>query len=641
MPRRRRRSLAVFRRCSLLLLPVLLLLYVLPLHTTTNDEATPVKGRIEVVGLPPYYSLRQAVTAGVLERLVLYCGYHGKLGMWNAFPHIKRLLTEGGYDFVYRAYVSGGWPGAAVMVQPNFWRPGAEDWREWRLAPYQRINRLWGMRCISLKETLMRTLDAHYGVAKCPFAPPTFVLDELKTSAHFGALISSRRDWLLKKSLHRGQGVRVVSSAALLAIHGSTSRFGLTAPPSDQVEELRRWLRVKASGGTLLQQPIERPLLVGGRKSSLRLYSLITCADPLRVYLHAEGFALFASHAYNSTDPAADPYGFLTNAAVNRGEPAAIFNAGVSASSASAAKEAEEARAAGRIGWLWDDHGLASSLGLRLSDKRWSLDSFLTFVERRQQRRRGRPHTNAPPVNAAALRRELERLVLRTYVAARPKLAAAANASLAALGLAGAHEYAATFELAAFDVMLDEEGRPWLLEVNTSPSLKEEAQGDLPVKLRVIEDMLRLADAAPEPAAPPEVIFGALMRANALNVGGAAASRCRRRWRLGGCRHCPTWAEAGHLWRAASERRRAGGFVPLSPSADSELRRLAAVPVWARPGGHHDAISGRPTAHDLLVAWTELALMAADSGAHDACLDAECIRKRWDQMLCKEGERLA
>ena len=65
----------------------------------------------------------------------------------------------------------------------------------------------------------MRTLDAHYGVTKCPFAPPTFVLDELKTSAHFGALISSRRDWLLK-SLHRGRGVRVVSSAALLAIHG-------------------------------------------------------------------------------------------------------------------------------------------------------------------------------------------------------------------------------------------------------------------------------------------------------------------------------------------------------------------------------------------------------------------------------------
>ena len=118
MPRRRRQSLAVFRRCSLLLLPVLLLLYVLR-YTLLQTTVRRVKGRIEV-GFASVFSLSQAVTVGVLERLVLYCGYHGKLGMWNAFPHIKRLLTEVG-DFVYRAYVSGGWPGAAVMVQPNFW----------------------------------------------------------------------------------------------------------------------------------------------------------------------------------------------------------------------------------------------------------------------------------------------------------------------------------------------------------------------------------------------------------------------------------------------------------------------------------------------------------------------------------------
>ena len=81
-------------------------------------------------------------------------------------------------------------------------------------------------------------------------------------------------------------------------------------------------------------------------------------------------------------------------------------------------------------------------------------------------------------------------MVLQTYVAARPELARAAAASLRALGLNGTHEYAATFELAAFDVMLDDGLRPWLLEINTSPSLKREADDDLPIKLRVIQDML-------------------------------------------------------------------------------------------------------------------------------------------------------
>ncbi len=37
---------------------------------------------------------------------------------------------------------------------------------------------------------------------------------------------------------------------------------------------------------------------------SLRLYSLITCARPLRVYLYDEGFALFASDRYDETSDA-------------------------------------------------------------------------------------------------------------------------------------------------------------------------------------------------------------------------------------------------------------------------------------------------------------------------------------------------
>ena len=43
-----------------------------------------------------------------------------------------------------------------------------------------------------------------------------------------------------------------------------------------------------------------------------------------------------------------------------------------------------------------------------------------------------------------------------------------------ALGLKSPHEWGATFELAAFDVLIDESYNPWLLEVNTSPSLKQE-----------------------------------------------------------------------------------------------------------------------------------------------------------------------
>ena len=57
-------------------------------------------------------------------------------------------------------------------------------------------------------------------------------------------------------------------------------------------------------------------MLIGGCKFSVRLYALATSALPLRAYVHAEGFALFASHAYNESTAAADPLAFLTNAHV-------------------------------------------------------------------------------------------------------------------------------------------------------------------------------------------------------------------------------------------------------------------------------------------------------------------------------------
>ena len=60
-------------------------------------------------------------------------------------------------------------------------------------------------------------------------------------------------------------------------------------------------------------------------------------------------------------------------------------------------------------------------------------------------------------VDKTRVRRSLQRLVLRTWIAAERRLAAAAAEGLRRLSLRGAHEYAGTFELAAFDVIFDAE----------------------------------------------------------------------------------------------------------------------------------------------------------------------------------------
>lgn len=153
----------------------------------------------------------------------------------------------------------------------------------------------------------------------------------------------------------------------------------------------------------------------------------------------------------------------------------------------------------------------ARQLGLNLPPhaQRWSLTELLAFLQLAL-------HGSTLAAEVAQIQRSLQRLVLRTWVAARPQLAQAqaeglqvglarrlcaappdarvwndallrhsdAPACSQQLKLAGPHEFASTFELTAFDVLLDDNLVPWLMELNTTPSLAaEEASGaDIDIK---------------------------------------------------------------------------------------------------------------------------------------------------------------
>lgn len=50
------------------------------------------------------------------------------------------------------------------------------------------------------------------------------------------------------------------------------------------------------------------------------------------------------------------------------------------------------------------------------------------------------------------------------------------------------------FEMYGYDVMLDENLRPWLIEVNASPSMSVDSAGDRALKTALFQDVLNIVD---------------------------------------------------------------------------------------------------------------------------------------------------
>jgi hypothetical protein len=134
---------------------------------------------------------------------------------------------------------------------------------------------------------------------------------------------------------------------------------------------------------------------------------------------------------------------------------------------------------------------------------------------------------------------------------------------------------------------------------------------------------------------------------------------CARRWKLGGCRYCPSWAEVGELWRATAEARRAGGWVALSPSVDEEWARAVAraALVVAKEEREHDDMEGRDGGASAMggptgdirrggTEWSQQLLTEWWGAAHSAPACAElrggarhserCLAAHWEAMLCSE-----
>ncbi|XP_063230632.1 tubulin polyglutamylase ttll6-like [Bacillus rossius redtenbacheri] len=195
---------------------------------------------------------------------------------------------------------------------------------------------------------------------------------------------------------------------------------------------------VKLGEHMICQLYISRPFLIDGFKFDLRIYTLITSCDPLRVYIYNEGLARFATSRYQEPTLVniSNVYMHLTNYSVNKHSRTYVVD--------------DEAGSKRKI----------SSINKWLESRGYDVPELWSRIDE---------------------------VIVKTVIAAQPMLKHSYNTSFST------HDDAIScFELLGFDIMLDHKLKPYILEVNHSPSYHTETPIDLDVKEGLITDTLRM-----------------------------------------------------------------------------------------------------------------------------------------------------
>ncbi|KAM9066059.1 tubulin polyglutamylase TTLL5 isoform X10 [Sarcophilus harrisii] len=186
----------------------------------------------------------------------------------------------------------------------------------------------------------------------------------------------------------------------------------------------------------LVSRYINNPLLIDDFKFDVRLYVLVTSYDPLVIYLYEEGLARFATVRYDQgAKNIRNQFMHLTNYSVNKksGDYVSCDDPEV------------------------EDYG-----------NKWSMSAMLRYLKQEGK-------------DTTALMAHVEDLIIKTIISAELAIATACKTFVP--------HRSSCFELYGFDVLIDSSLKPWLLEVNLSPSLACDAPLDLKIKASMISDM--------------------------------------------------------------------------------------------------------------------------------------------------------
>ncbi|XP_017485281.1 PREDICTED: tubulin polyglutamylase TTLL13 isoform X2 [Rhagoletis zephyria] len=195
---------------------------------------------------------------------------------------------------------------------------------------------------------------------------------------------------------------------------------------------------INPSERMICQTYINKPLLIDGYKFDLRVYTLITSVDPLRIFVYNEGLARFATNKYvePTTENSCDLFMHLTNYSVNKRS---------------------------------SQYDLCDNDDCGSKRKFSAINNWL------------RRHNH----DVDGFWANIDDIIIKTVLSAWPMLKHNYHACFPT------HDkIQACFEILGFDILVDSKLKPYVLEVNHSPSYHTHELVDRQVKKALIRDTL-------------------------------------------------------------------------------------------------------------------------------------------------------
>lgn len=238
-----------------------------------------------------------------------------------------------------------------------------------------------------------------------------------------------------RRALQRDDSSATSASSSLWILKPPAAACGrgirvITAKDVDLISKKRTYV---------VQRYLANPLLMDGYKFDLRIYVVVTSVDPLRIYLFQEGITRFCTSTY-SIKNLKNRFRHLTNYSINKKNENFVENA----------------------------NALKDNVG-----SKWSMTALFEHLEKENILK-----------DPESLKAQIRAIICKTIIAA--------EAHLTPLMYQYVKKPTSCYELFGFDLMLDHNLKPWLIEVNVSPSLMGGSPLDKRVKGLLLSDIFHL-----------------------------------------------------------------------------------------------------------------------------------------------------